>query len=385
MRSGKSSSAIVGSAVTPNAIYSQPEDDLITRCVVAAARDAGVDRHDIRGVIAMTPRSHTTQHYQSQHIATRLGLNIEVVCEMEIAALGLCNALRMAAAWIEERDMPAVAIWGSSRESTVPTAEFFGNRTNRTSDASFVGPFGMSPMVWNALGAREMMAAGEVSEMDFANVAVRLRQQAVLNPLAYWRKAVTAEEVLSSRMVASPLRLLMVCPRTDGAGCLIVARNDIAQRNASRAVVHLAQGLAHDHNNIIPERAGQSFWTLPSTSRAIADAFARTGLSHEDIDVVEPWIPFAPMEIMVMRGLGFGRDYPSRLTVSPSGGLIGRGHPLLATGFYSTHEMVQQLRGEAGTRQVDTVRHAMTVTETGNYNDCAVDVFARFDRGAAVR
>jgi len=379
------STAIVGSAVLPGAIYAQPEEDLIMRAVVLAVRDAGLTRHDIGAVVAMTPRPYTVQQYQTQHVSTRLGLAVETVCELDISAVGVCNALLMAQKLIETHDFKAVAIWGASRESSLPTAEWFGARTSRTSDASFTGAFGMAPMVWNALGAREMMAAGEATESDYANVAVRLRRQGTLNPFSYWRKEVTVEQVMDSRMVASPLRLLMVCPRTDGAGCIIVAREDIARRNAGRAVEHLTQVVAHSGDNILPERAGKPFWTVPATTAAMNKLLNKTGLTHEAIDVVEPWIPFAPMEIMVMRGLGFGRDYTSKVTVSPSGGLVSRGHPLLATGFYSWHEIVCQLRGEAGKRQVDRVRHAITVTETGNYDECVIDVFRRFDSATKTR
>lgn len=377
--------AIVGSAVVPNGIYAQPEDDLIMRCVVDAARDAGVQKSEIRAVIAMTPRPTTAQHYQAQHIAARLNLPVDVVCEFELASVGLPHALTHAETLIRDYDIPAVAIWGASRESTVPTTEFFGSRTSRTSDASFVGPFGMTPMSWNALGARQMIEAGEATELDFANVSVRLRQQAVNNPFAHFRKPVTAQQVLDSRMVSSPLRLFMVCPRTDGAGCIIVAREDIAARSPSRAIRHHPFGFAHDGDNVISERASTSMWEFPSVTAAVELAFNASGLAHGDIDVIEPWIPFAPMEIMVMRALGYSRDYAEKMCVSPSGGPIARGYPLLATGFYNWHELIQQLRGEAGPRQKDGVRHAMHVMETGNYNGCVVDIFSRFDKRAGKR
>ena len=375
--------AIVGTCVMPNGFYAQPEEDLIMRCIVGAARDGGVDKDEIRALITMTPRSHTAQQYQTQHISARLGLPVETICEFELSAMGMCHALRFAHTLIRERDIPAVAIAACSRESTVPTAEFFGNRTARTSDASFIGPFGMTPMSWNALGAREMMAAGEATELDFANVTVRLRRQALDNPYAHFRKAVTADEVLASRMVSSPLRLLMVCPRTDGAGCVIVAREDVVRRNPGRAVVHHAQAMGHDGDNIISEHASRPMWTIPSASKAIADLGRRAALGPQDIDVLEPWIPFAPMELMVMRSLGLPRDYGRDNRVSPSGGPVARGYPLLATGFYNWHELIQQLRGEAGPRQRSSVRHTMAVSETGNYNQCILDVFARFDGGTA--
>ena len=371
---------IAGSAVLPIGTYVQPEEDMIMRCVVAAARDAGVSREELRGVIAMTPRPHSLQNYQPAHVATRLGLKLDLLAEFEVSSFGINNALRLAANAILERDIPAIAIFAANRESLVPTSDFFEHRTSRTSDANFVGPYGMAPIVWNALGAREMMAAGEATEREFAEVSVRLRRNAIDNPLAYFRKPVTVDEVLASRMVAEPLRLLMVCPRTDGAGALILVREDIARRAAGRVVVHSAQGWGNDGDNVIAERARRSMFSLPASTLAVEQAFRQTGLSHADIDVVEPWVPFSPMEPMVMRGIGFARNYWEVTTVSPSGGLVARGHPTLATGFYSLHEIVQQLRGEAGTRQSPKARTAMTVSETGNFNACVVDIFQRYQR-----
>jgi acetyl-CoA acetyltransferase len=371
--------AIAGSAVVPIGLYAQPEEDLIMRCVVAAAADAGVSRSDIRGIIAMATRPQSVQQYQAAHIASRLRLDIEFLAELEVSALGLCSALRLAESVIRDRDIPAVVIVGASRESLVPTVDFLEHRTSRTTDASFVGPFGMAPIAWCALGARQLLASGEATEEDFAAVSVRLRRNASMNPVAYFRAPITAEDVMASRMVAAPLRLLMICPRADGAGAIMVVRPDVAALRPTRAAVHLAQGLAHDGDNVISEQAGRSFCELPSTRVAAEDAFNRAGIDYSDVDVVEPWVPFTPMEIMVMRGLGFPRDYWTTTEVSPSGGLVSRGHPLLATGFYNVHEVIQQLRGEAGPRQVDAARVGLTVSESGNFNGCAVDVFGRLD------
>jgi acetyl-CoA acetyltransferase len=80
-----------------------------------------------------------------------------------------------------------------------------------------------------------------------------------------------------------------------------------------------------------------------------------------------------------MRSMGFQADYGRTHCVSPSGGPIARGYPLLATGFYNWHELIQQLRGEAGARQRHNVKIGMSVSETGNYNECVVDLFSRYD------
>ena len=117
-------------------------------------------------------------------------------------------------------------------------------------------------------------------------------------------------------------------------------------------VAHHAQAIEHDGDNVVSEFAGHSFAEMPAARAAAKKAWEMTGLGPKDISLVEPWVPFSPMEIMVMRALGYSRDYNRETTVSPSGGLVSRGHPAVPTGFYSLHEVVQQLRGEAGARQV---------------------------------
>lgn len=375
-------SAIVGSAVLPNRKYLQPEEDLISRALVGAVRDAGIRREDVQGVIGITPRSQVLQQYQAAHVATRLRIPLNYVAEVDPAAMGFQNALILARHAVTEGELRAVAIFGASRESVTPTADFFENRTSRTSDASFVGAFGMTPVAWNALAATEMIADGEATLRDFADVAVRLRTSACQNSVAYFQEPITQDEVLGSRMVAEPLTLLMVCPRNDGAGAIIMAGEELTRQSRDRAIRHVAQGVAHDGDNIVSEFAGRSFYKLPASRRAAHQAFNRAGIDYGDVDVAEPLAPFAPMEIMIMRGLGFSRDYSKVTSVSPSGGLVSRGHPILATNFYNVHEIVQQLRNEASSRQVEGARYGITVGESGNYNLCVVDVFTRLSNSS---
>ncbi len=371
--------ALCGSAVLPNAIYFQPEEDLAMRAIAAALKDSGLKREDIKGLIGLTPRPSATQHYMSSHIASRMRLKLEFIAEIEVAPAGLCNAMRLAAAAIRDNNLPAVAIYGSARESAVPTADYFDLRTSRISDASFCGPFGMGPIAWDALAAQELLHNGEATERDFAEISVRLRNSALQNPAAFFKKPITVDEVLASRPVASPIRLLMICPRTDGAGAIIMAREDLVKKNASRAIAHRVQAISHDGDNVVSEFAGRSFAEMPATRAAAKKAWEMTGLGPKDISLVEPWVPFSPMEIMVMRALGYSRDYNRETAVSPSGGLVSRGHPAVPTGFYSLHEVVQQLRGEAGARQVKKARFGLTASEAGNFNTCVVDIFARYD------
>jgi acetyl-CoA C-acetyltransferase len=368
---------IAGSAVVPCREYARPEEDLAMHVIAAAVRDAGLDRTDVHGIVGMRPRDQATQQYQAQHIADRMGLAISEVAEVEIAALGMTSALRLGAAMLEGRHVDAVVVYGAHRDSRTSTADWYEGRAMRTSDASFVGAYGMAPIVWNALAAREMIAAGEVGLEKFVEVAVRLRSQGVANPDALLRTPVTAEEVASSRMIADPLRRLMVCPRGDGAGAFVLVRQDRSNIDRSRAVSYMGGGVAHDGVNIVSEVAGTSFWKLPALTEAAKRAWEHTAIGPDDVDFFEPWAPFAPMEVMVMRALGFRNDQLDKLAVSPSGGLIARGHPLLATAFYSVHEIVTQLRNEAGSRQVEGARFGAATWESGNYNGAAVDVFGQ--------
>jgi acetyl-CoA acyltransferase len=224
-----------------------------------------------------------------------------------------------------------------------------------------------------ATTARRFFARGGGSATDAAAVSVKNRAHAALNPRAQFREQVTVEQVLGSRMIADPLRLLMCSPVADGAAAVVVCSNDRA-----------ARGRAEDRRVRVEAcslRSGGSgdIEANGAVRRAAAAAYESAGVSPADVDVVEVHDAAAPAELWAYEQLGLCDvgDTPALLAdgatrlggrwpVNPSGGLLSRGHPVGATGLAQVVELADQLRGRCGPRQVDGARLALAQNSGGH-------------------
>ena len=253
--------------------------------------------------------------------------------------------------------------------------------------------FGSMGVVWPAayaLKAQRHMAEYGTTAEQLALVAVKNRRHAAGNPRAQFRSPITVESVLASRPICTPLTLLQCCAPSDGASALLLATEARARQllPAGRPVVRMAgsamrSGVFADQPDMGP----------PVTTRTARLAYERAGLGPGDVDVCEVHDAFTIGELLHYEGLGFcevgeaGR-YVERgksaiggggVVVNPSGGLLSRGHPLGATGAAQLAEIVWQLRGEAGDRQVEGARVGVVHTMGGTVyelesNVCVVHV-----------
>ena len=199
---------------------------------------------------------------------------------------------------------------------------------------------------------------------DFARVAVKNHHHGARNPKAQYRDEVTIEEVLASREISWPLTLLMCSPIGDGAAAVVVCSDDYARRAGVAPVRVRASTLVSGTDRARGESA--------AIERAAQQAYDQAGIGPEDVDVVELHDAAAPAELMAYEELGLcpPGDGPKllgsgdttlggRMPVNTSGGLISKGHPVGATGCGQLVELVDQLRGRAGDRQVDGARVAL--------------------------
>ncbi len=200
---------------------------------------------------------------------------------------------------------------------------------------------------------------------DFARVAVKNRRHAALNPLAHLRTPQTVEDVLASRMIVPPLSLPMCSPITDGAAAILVCSEKKAATLAHRLVRVRASSVASG--------AGGK-----PVSDATAKAYDMSGMGAQDFDVIELHDAAAPAELMQYHEIGLCAqgdgfkliragitDLGGGTPVNTSGGLLSRGHPLGATGCAQLVELVHQLRGTAGPRQVEGATRALAVNGGG--------------------
>jgi acetyl-CoA acetyltransferase len=219
-------------------------------------------------------------------------------------------------------------------------------------------------------------------------VSVKNRRNGALNPRAHFQKEVTPAEVEDSRPIADPLRLLHCCPNSDGAAALLLCSAETA--------VHLAAPTVRIRASVVRSgrfHTGYRDMTWPDiTARAGQAAYAMAGLQPADLDLVELHDAFAIAELLHAEALGLAErgqahkavaggefDRDGRVAVSPSGGLLSRGHPVGATGATQVCEAYWQLTGQAGDLQVPGASVALThVTGGGIFGvdngACAVHI-----------
>jgi acetyl-CoA acyltransferase len=215
-----------------------------------------------------------------------------------------------------------------------------------------------------AAQSRAYMESSGATARDFAEVAVKSHRNAALNPKAQFRTEVSIDEVLASREVSAPLTLLMCSPIGDGAAAVVVCSEQYARRLGTAPVRVRACTLLSGTDS----RADQP----GAVERAAQRAYEQAGLGPEDLDVVEVHDAAAPAELMCYEELGLcgvgeaprllasgDTALGGRLPVNTSGGLLSKGHPIGATGCAQLVELVDQLRGRCGARQVPGARVAL--------------------------
>jgi acetyl-CoA acetyltransferase len=209
----------------------------------------------------------------------------------------------------------------------------------------------LSPPVFYALCASRYMRDYGVSDEQFAELAVRNRDSATGNPRARFRTPVTAAEVLDSKMISEPLTLLQCSAPGDGSGAVLLLSGAGAERlGVQRAQCARVIGLGH-RSATAPDTA--LLTSFPEDVAAAADAFLEAGLTPSDIDVLEVHDAFTIAQAIHLEDLGlaargegwkFGAE-GARPVVNPSGGLLGRSHPLGATGMAQVDSIRRELGG----------------------------------------
>ncbi|KOS57709.1 lipid-transfer protein [Rhodococcus rhodochrous] len=233
--------------------------------------------------------------------------------------------------------------------------------------------WGTGPMTAQLFGnaAVEHMERYGTTAEQIAAVAVKNHRHSVHNPYAQFRDEYTLEQVLGDKMIHAPLTRSQCSPTSDGAGAAVLVSEAFVREHGleDRAVEIVAQTLTTDTGESFDSRSMIDVVGAPMTGAAAARVFAESGLTVDDVDVIELHDCFAINEIITYEGLGLcspgeggklvesgATTYGGRWVVNPSGGLLSKGHPLGATGLAQCAELTWQLRGEAGDRQVDGAR-----------------------------
>lgn len=225
----------------------------------------------------------------------------------------------------------------------------------------------------------------------FAKVKAKASRHAANNPLAVLRNVVTEDEVMNSPMLwPGVLTRLMACPPTCGAAAAILCSESFAQRhNLDRTVRIRAQSMTTDSPATFEARDMREVCGYSMAKTAAQQVYAAAGVGPQDLDVVELHDCFAQNELITYEALGLCAEgdaerficdgdntYGGRFVTNPSGGLLSKGHPIGATGLAQCSELVEQLRGHAGMRQVEGAQLALQ-HNLGLGGACVVTLYER--------
>lgn len=261
-----------------------------------------------------------------------------------------------------------------------------------TQEAEHAYPGQKAPMAIQLFGGAglEYQEKYGTQNATFARISEKARRHAQHNERAIFRKPVTVEEVLASPAVFGNLTRLQCCPPTCGAAAAVVVSESYARRHGLRSDVAIAaQALTTDYGSTFADHSMIKVVGYDMSKAAAQAVYERAGIGPQDVDVVELHDCFTVNELISYEALGLAPEggaeqfvwdgdntYGGKVVTNPSGGLLAKGHPLGATGLAQCAELVWQLRGEAGPRQVEGARIGLQ-HNIGLGGACVVTLYER--------
>jgi len=330
--------------------------------------------------------SYEHQGHTGATMADWAGLGHVTATRTEAACASSGAALRAAICAVRSGLSDVVMVGGAEKMTHRTTAEVT-EYLAMASDYPFEQWNGITFPGLYALMATAHMHDYGTTERQLAAVAVKNHYHGSMNPKAQMQKEITLETVLSSRIVAWPLKLYDCSLITDGASCLILTKPEIAGRYTETPIQIVGSGQASDTIGLY-ERA--SFTSLEAAKIAAKEAYEMAETKPTDINVAEVHDCFTIAEIIAYEDLGFCRagdggklaengetKLGGRIPVNTSGGLKAKGHPVGATGTGQAYEIYLQLTGRAGKRQVKDAQIGMTHNVGGSGATATVHIYRR--------
>ncbi|MBU1197946.1 thiolase domain-containing protein [Candidatus Micrarchaeota archaeon] len=364
--------------------------ELIYEASLNAMEDARIEGKDIQALYggSMAPGRLIGQEHIGALIADQLGLNPIPSVRVEAACASGGVALRQAYHAIASDAYDIVAVGGVEKMTEVSTEEVataLGGAGDQEWELFLGATF---PAIYALMARRHMLEYGTTEE-QMALCSVKNHANAVHNPYAQYRKAISVEQVMESGYIAEPLKLLDCSPITDGAAALILCASDMAKKY-SDTPIHIAASAQASDTLALDDRRTLS--ALEATRYAAKEAFKQAKMTPKDIPLAEVHDCFSIAEIMAIEDLGFFKkgkggkavqdgetQLNSRLSINTSGGLKACGHPVGATGIKQAVEITWQLRQQAGKRQVANAEVGLAHNVGGSGATAVVHIFKRGD------
>jgi acetyl-CoA C-acetyltransferase len=384
--------AIIGSYTTKfGEMWERSFRDIVVEAGVGALEDAGVGGESIDSMFVgnMSGGQFVEQEHIGALIADYSGLaaglhvpstRVEAACAS--GGLAFRQGIQSVASGYND-----IVVAAGVEKMTDVSSVGASSALAAAADREWEGMMGATfPGLYAMIARMHMQQYGTTSE-QLAQVAVKNHKNGTNNPIAQYRNNITVDKVLNSIMVADPLHIFDCSPITDGAAALVLAPAEEAHKYTDTPIYVKGSGQASDTIALHDRR---DITTLDASVYAAKRAYEMAGIGPDDIDVAEVHDCFTIAEICAIEDLGFvkkgqgGRFVEDgntaiggKIPVNTSGGLKACGHPVGATGIKQAAEIVNQLRGEAGKRQVEGAEIGLAHNVGGSGATALVHILGR--------
>ena len=388
----KGNLAIVGVGEVPTGRYPERSRwEIIYEICRQAVQHAGLDKNDIEGVITVAPQAQPrlTSEISFGKIPEELGLKgCRDVCICNAGGASTSNCLRLAEHWINTGLAKIVLIPHVTVHSTIPLEDVIGFFATAGMDLQWEYPFGTSYNGIIGMSTQRYMYETGTTAEELASVVVALRKWAALDPNSmFYKKPLTLEQVLESRMVSSPLHSRECNVLGDGGGAMIVTSAELAEQITKTPAYKIGAGVRYSGACPGIREDFLEFQTMRDAGR---DALQESGLTTEDIDVFQIYYAYPVFQCVALEALGVcrpgeagkfimaGHTSPGgKLPCSTIGDAIGRGHTGSGVSMANYIETARQLMGQAGERQVPDCKYALATAGGGSGMNAVISIWGR--------
>ncbi len=375
--------AVIGCGMTKfGELWDKSLRDMFVEAALQAIDDAHVDKIDSMYVGAMTPGLLVGQEHIGALMADHLGISPVPAIRVESACCSGGMALRMGFFDIASGNSNIVLVGGVEKMTDGADVTY---ALATAADQEYEVYHGVTfPGLYAMIAKAHMHRYGTTRE-QLAMVSVKNHHNGSLNPKAQFQGEITVDKVINATLVADPITVLDSSPVSDGAACVILASMDVAKNLPKPPIKILGTGAATD-TLALDKR--DDITTLKAVKLSAESAYKMAGIKPSDVNLAEVHDCFTIAEICINEELGFvekGKGGPfveqghtslaGKIPVNPSGGLKSKGHPVGATGVAQVVEIVEQLRENAGKRQVKNAKIGLTQNMGGSGASSVVHIF----------
>jgi len=362
-------------------LWAQSLRDLFAEAALGAIKDSTMVHIDSVYIGAMSPGLFVGQEHIASLMSDYAGFNGVPATHIESACASGGLAFRQAYIEVASGLSDVVMAGGVEKMNDGADATY---ALASAADQEYEAFHGVTFPGLYAMMARAHMHHHGTTREQLAEVAVKNHLHGTKNPRAQFKMTVSIDQVINATPVAEPLGLLDCSPVTDGAAAVILATKEIAQKSGKPLVKVKASAHATDQ---IALHSRKDLSSLPAVGTAAQKAYKEANIKPEDLDLIEIHDCFTIAELIVMEELqvvkrgqsgpavsaGFSR-FDGQLPINISGGLKSKGHPVGATGVAQIIEIVEQLRNEAGERQIANARLGMAQNMGGSGGSCVIHI-----------